>query len=368
MISLPFTTYSLYIAEDLFESDLWQILGLPLQKRLVIITDSNLMQTYGRKVQAILHARGLSTELLAFPAGEEHKTRQTKEQLEDELLSRQFGRDTCFLALGGGLVTDLVGFLAATYCRGVPVIYLPTTLLAMIDASMGGKTGVNTPIGKNLIGTFTQPYAVCMDVSTLRTLPDSEWRNGVAEMIKHALIADVGLFQQMQRTANLSEFQQRKDLLDLIRQNCAIKKSIVVQDEHEQHMRQLLNFGHTIGHAIEALEQYQIGHGEAVAIGMLVECYLAMRAGHLAEAVLTQVYDLLEQYGLPLQTQAFLNRGLFLETLTLDKKSLQMIPRFVLLRDIGHPHIQEGSYTHAVDPNHLQDALDWAAVQFSGGG
>lgn len=368
MISLPFATYSLYIAENLFESDLWQILGPPLQKRLVIITDSNLMQTYGLRMQAILHARGLSTELLAFPAGEEHKTRQTKEQLEDELLGRQFGRDTCFLALGGGLVTDLVGFLAATYCRGVPVIYFPTTLLAMIDASMGGKTGVNTPIGKNLIGTFTQPYAVCMDVNTLQSLPDREWRNGIAEMIKHALIADAGLFQQMQKTANLSEFQQRKDLLDLIHQNCAIKKSIVAQDEHEQHIRQLLNFGHTIGHAIETLEQYQIGHGEAVAIGMLVECYIAMRAGHLTEVVLMQVYELLEQYGLPLQTRVFLNKDLFLQTLILDKKSLQTIPRFVLLEEIGHPYIQEGYYTHTVDPSQLQDALDWAALQFSGEG
>lgn len=364
MVSIPFGAYSLYLAQDLFQTDLVPTLCTPMGRRLAIITDGNLADTYGQALQESLSKQGCVADLLVFPAGEQHKTRHTKAQLEDELFRKHYGRDSCFLALGGGLVTDLVGFLAATYCRGVPVIYLPTTLLAMVDASMGGKTGINTPLGKNLIGTFTQPYAVCMDVSTLQTLPDSEWRNGIAEMIKHSLIVDANLFAQMQSSQDLSALQSRPDLLDLIQTNCAIKKAIVAQDEHEKTIRQLLNFGHTIGHAIETLEDYRIGHGEAVAIGMLVECHLAVQAGHLDRRVLETVREILQRYALPLKTKVFQNKSLFLETLTLDKKSIQSIPRFVLLEGIGQPYVHEGQYTHSVKPKYLDRALDWAADNF----
>ena len=364
MLTIPFGSYSIYLAQHLLQTEMVSNLCTPLRMRLAIITDSNLADTYGQALQQALNQQGCVADLFVFSAGEQHKTRHTKEQLEDELFRKQYGRDSCFLALGGGLVTDLVGFLAATYCRGVPVIYLPTTLLAMVDASMGGKTGINTPLGKNLIGTFTQPYAVCMDVATLQTLPDCEWRNGIAEMIKHSLIADANLFAQMQSSQNLQALQNRADLVDLIQKNCAIKKSIVEQDQHEKSIRQLLNFGHTIGHAIETLEDYRIGHGEAVAIGMLVECHLAVQAGYLAAPVLEVVRALLHRYALPLKTNVFQNKSLFLETLTLDKKSIQSIPRFVLLTEIGQPYVNEGHYTHPVEPEHLDRALDWAAENF----
>lgn len=364
MLTLQFGAYPIYIGPQLYQSDVVMQLCLTLHKRLVIVTDTNLVDSYATALQALLQAQGLSVDLLAFPAGEMHKTRATKQDLEDALLQKQYGRDTCLLALGGGLVTDLVGFLAATYCRGIPVIYLPTTLLAMVDASMGGKTGVNTPLGKNLIGTFTQPHAVCMDVSTLQTLPDREWRNGLVEMIKHSLIADAALFTKLQASSNLPAFQARGDLLQLIQRNCEIKKSVVEQDVREQHIRQLLNFGHTIGHAIETLEDYQIAHGEAVAMGLLVECYLAVKGGYLSEAILHTLHELLQSYELPLQTQAFQDKTLFLQTLALDKKSLQSIPRFVLLKEIGMPHVHDGFYTHQVDPKHLDQALDWAAECF----
>ena len=262
------------------------------------------------------------------------------------------------------MVTDLVGFLAATYCRGVPVIYLPTTLLAMVDASMGGKTGVNTPLGKNLIGTYTQPLAVCMDLSTLQTLPDCEWRNGIAEMIKHALIADAKLYQKMQASQSLSALKNRTDLVELIETNCFIKKTIVEQDEFEQHMRQLLNFGHTIGHAIETIEKYQIGHGEAVAIGMLVECHLAMQMGFISQSFIDQLHMVLQRYELPLKTHAFQNTEVFMQNLCLDKKSLLSIPQFVLLTDAGQPYVKEGCYTHPVKEEHLKQSIDWARKQF----
>ncbi|MCX7091058.1 MAG: 3-dehydroquinate synthase [Legionellales bacterium] len=364
MLTLQFGAYPIYIGSQLYQSDVVIQLCTALHKRLVIVTDTNLMDSYGIALQQLFQAKGVAVELLVFPAGEMYKTRATKQYLEDAMQRKQCGRDTCLLALGGGLVTDLVGFLAATYCRGIPVIYLPTTLLAMVDASMGGKTGVNTPLGKNLIGTFTQPHAVCMDVTTLQTLPEREWRNGLVEMIKHSLIADAALFTKMQASATLQAFQTRADLLYLIQRNCEIKKSIVEQDEREQHMRQLLNFGHTIGHAIETLEDYQIAHGEAVALGILVECYLAVQSGHLSETVLDSVHALLRRYELPLQTKVFQDKALFIQTLVLDKKSLQSIPRFVLLKDVGVPHVLEGVYTHQVAPKHLDQALDWAAERF----
>ena len=355
---------SFYLAENLLQTDLLSTLCTQLNRRVAIITDSHLADSYGRSLQQRLHRQGHAADLFIFPAGESHKTRATKEYLEDELQRKQYGRDCCLLALGGGVVTDLVGFLAATYCRGVPVVYLPTTLLAMVDASIGGKTSVNTPLGKNLIGTFTQPYAVCIDPATLQTLPDCEWRNGIVEMMKHALLADAALFTQMQDWHDLPTLQARGDWLALIEKNYLIKKSMVAQDPHEQGIRQLLNFGHTIGHAIESLQNYQISHGEAVAIGMLVEGFLAVQSGYLSAASLETMRVLLTTYALPLKTTAFQAKSLFLERLTLDKKSIQSRPRFVLLAGIGQPYVHAGQYTHEVHPQHLADALDWAIEHF----
>ena len=354
--------HPLYIDYDLLTSSLLIDYCCNLHKRLVIITDSNIKNLYGTKLQNALLSAGLHVEVLSFPAGENYKTRATKQQLEDELFARQYGRDVCIIALGGGVVTDLVGYLAATYCRGVPVIYTPTTLLAMVDASIGGKTGVDTPFGKNLIGTITQPHAVFMDLSVLQTLPFSEWRNGVVEIIKHALIADLQLFRTIQTMHSL------QDLITpaFIKKNCLIKQAMISQDERDLGQRQLLNFGHTIGHAIEYLEDYQIAHGEAVAIGMLVECYLSVQAGYLHESVLIEVNDLLLKVNLPLRTRAFDCLDVFCNALILDKKSINAIPRFVLLEAIGQPHIVGEQYTHGIDRQSLNAALFWARQKFSG--
>lgn len=364
MTLLQFDSYRVYLDRHLLDSKLLADLCQELNKRIVIVTDSHLQDLYGKPLQISLDKHGISAEMCVFEAGEQHKTRETKQKLEDWLLGKQYSRDTCLLALGGGVVTDLVGFLAATYCRGIPVIYLPTTLLAMIDASMGGKTGVNTPQGKNLVGTFTQPRAIGMDTATLQTLPDREWRNGIVEMIKHGLVSDASLFSHMQETTTLSAFKERTDLLTLIQRNCEIKQSIVSQDEHEHHMRQLLNFGHTIGHAIETLEGYEIAHGEAVAIGMLVECYIALLAGYLSEDILNAVDTVLRQYDLPLHTQVFSEPHVFMEAMNLDKKSIRSVPRFVLLQAVGKPHVNSNLYVHTVSEQQLKQALEWAAVKF----
>lgn len=364
MNPLQYDSYQIHVDENLLSSNLVTSICQKLNKRIVIMTDTHLSKTYGKLLQNTLSQTGVLTEMCVFDAGEQYKTRETKQELEDWLLERRYGRDTCLIALGGGVVTDMVGFLAATYCRGIPVIYLPTTLLAMVDASMGGKTGVNTPLGKNLIGTFTQPYFIGMDISVLHTLPDREWRNGIVEMVKHSLIFDESLFKRMQETPSLSVFKTRKDLAVLIQRNCQIKQSIVAQDEREHHMRQLLNFGHTIGHAIETLENYHMAHGEAVAIGILVESYIAYLAGYLSEEILSIIYDVIKQYELPLHTQVFSNCDTFMAALCLDKKSIRSVPRFVLLQKIGDPYVKDNCYAHEISEEQLIKALKWAVIEF----
>ena len=356
--------YAIHIGPQVLETDLLYACCTQLGRRTVIISDSHLLHSQAKNLQQSLQRQGLHVELLHFPASEANKTRETKQQLEDELLLKQCGRDTCLLALGGGVVLDLVGFLGATYCRGVPVIYIPTTLLAMVDASIGGKTGVNTPQGKNLIGTFTPPYAVFMDTAMLTTLPDKEWRNGVAELIKHSLIADPEMFGQLQRQSYKIKQRDAVFLMEMIHASCLIKKNIVEQDEKEQGIRQLLNFGHTIGHAIEAVEHFKVSHGEAVAIGMLVESYLSVQCGWLPNETLVTIQGLLIDYGLPLQTSAFQDKKAFQQRLLLDKKTVQQRARFVLLDGIGKPHCHEQGYTMAVDLQMLDHALDWAAAHF----
>lgn len=334
-----------------------------LDKQIVIISDDQVPNETIFRVRDLLNDAGLAVTVFYFPAGEIHKTRETKAQLENILLDQQYGRDTCLLALGGGVTTDLVGFLASTYCRGIPVIYLPTTLLAMVDASIGGKTGVNTRHGKNLIGTFYQPLAVFMEVNFLATLPLREWSNGMVEIIKHALIADAELFQQLQASA--ATFQQDQQLLlEIIYKSCLIKKNIVERDEKESGIRQWLNYGHTIGHAVENIEGYCLSHGEAVAIGLLVETKLSIEAGFLAASVLTELQELLNAYQLPLTTRAFEDKERFLHQLQGDKKSQVRIPYFVMLDKIGRARMHAGAAAFSIEPDLLDKVLDWAAKRF----
>lgn len=355
--------YPIYIENNLLDSALLKECCLKLNKRPVIITDSNLVNL-GKRLKDTLQEQGLISELLVFPAGEIHKTRETKQLLEDELLTRQYGRDTCLIALGGGVVSDLVGFIGATYCREIPVIYIPTTLLAMVDASIGGKTAVNTPYGKNLIGTFTQPHAVFIDTNTLKTLPKREWHNGMAEIIKHSMIADADLFYMLQSNSAKIKNHDFALLIDIIYRNCLIKKNIVEQDEKEQGIRKLLNFGHTIGHAIEKIENYNISHGEAIAIGMLVETQLSIQHGYLNPDTLAILDKILKDYGLPLKTRAFQNKDILRKTLMLDKKAINNTPYFVLLDEIGKPHNHNG-YCVSLDSIYLENALNWAAENFA---
>lgn len=329
-------------------------------EKIVIITDDQVKKHIGTTLTNQLQAANISVALFSFPAGEIYKTRETKQQLEDQLFQHQYGRDTCIIALGGGVVLDLAGFLAATYCRGIPVIYIPTTLLAMVDACIGGKTSVNTVYGKNLIGSFTQPELVIMDIDTLASLSKSEFTNGIVELAKHALIANSNLFATLQAHTSESLRNSPDILVNLVRESAKIKLKIVEQDVTEKHIRKLLNFGHTIGHAVELLEDFSISHGQAVAIGMVVEAYISVKKGILSPSALNDIISFFYQYDISLQTKAFNNSQAFLNALILDKKTINHSPHFVLLGDIGKPYTPDQIYTHTIDIDLLHNALKWA--------
>jgi 3-dehydroquinate synthase len=246
--------------------------------RVAVITDDRVGPLYAARIAEPLGARA---SVFSMPSGEEHKTRETWARLTDEMLDAGFGRDTVVVALGGGVVGDVAGFVAATYMRGVPVVQVPTTLLAMVDASVGGKTGVDTRHGKNLVGAFWQPVSVIIDPRVLATLPERETLAGFAEIIKHGVIADASYLRDA--TAFLKDRAAATGgataLEALIRRSIAIKSDVVVRDEREAGLRKVLNFGHTVGHAIEAACNYELLHGECVAIGMVVEARIAERLG-----------------------------------------------------------------------------------------
>ncbi|MDB4876875.1 MAG: 3-dehydroquinate synthase [Gemmatimonadetes bacterium] len=267
--------------------------------RYAIVTDSNVGPVYAAHVRNALDASRAT--VFTIPAGEAHKTRDIWARLTDELLASGFGRDTTVVALGGGVVGDLAGFVAATFMRGVPYVQVPTSLLAMIDASVGGKTGVDTAAGKNLVGAFHQPAAVVADTSVLATLPLEHLRAGLAEAIKHGVIADAAYFESVCRFASsLSTADVTGDaMLDLVARSVEIKADVVRRDEREGGVRKSLNFGHTIGHAVELCSNYTLLHGNAVAIGMAYESVLAERMGVAAQGTAALVRVAVRAAGLP---------------------------------------------------------------------
>jgi 3-dehydroquinate synthase len=272
-------------------------------REAALIGDARVMALYGEAVAARLRVVAARVEQLDFPAGDVHKTRATKERLEDELSTRGLGRELCVVALGGGVSLDVAGFVAATYLRGVPHVNLPTSLLAQVDAAVGGKTGVNTPQGKNLIGAFHQPAVVLVDRDFLRTLPAPEWRNGLAEMVKLAVVADAALFEWI---AARTEALRAPGAIDEhpLRRCLEIKAAIVGEDERESGRRSVLNFGHTFGHAIEHALEHSVSHGAAVAMGMILEARVARALGTFGEEDGQRLERCLDELGLPTRRPA----------------------------------------------------------------
>lgn len=327
---------------------------LSLEKRYALITDEQVAVLYGNALKEELCAAGLDVSLFSIKAGEMFKTRQTKHVLEDALLSKGLGSETVMIALGGGVVTDVAGFVAATYCRGIPLISIPTTLLSMIDASIGGKTGVNTAEGKNLIGAYHPSSLILIDVSFLKTLPELEMRNGYAEMIKYGLIASAPLF-------DLLEKKRSSFLIESIQRSIEIKKKTIEMDFFEKGLRRILNFGHTFGHALEAILNYEIPHGQAVALGMAFESFLSMKLASLKSCEYERILRVLKAYDFPLNIPRHIDFDVFLSVLSRDKKACfsrvqKTHSRFVLLDAIGKAKGFEGEYCSRVDETLLREA------------
>jgi 3-dehydroquinate synthase len=307
-----------------------------LQGRAAIVTDSNVGPLYAGRVQRSLQACGIETTVITVPAGEKSKSLPVAEQVCDELIAAGLDRSSFLVALGGGVIGDLAGFVAAIYYRGIPFVQIPTTIVAQVDSSVGGKTGVNARGGKNLIGSFHQPRAVIADVDTLRSLPPREYNEGFAEIIKHALIRDPALFGELPEKATA-------DMPALIRRNVEIKARIVEADEHETTgERALLNFGHTIGHAIENAAEYgTFLHGEAISLGLLAACRLSERKAGLPSSIVQATLAKLRYYQLPVSLTDSIPTETIMAALLRDKKFAAGSIRFVLLRDVGDAFVSK---------------------------
>jgi 3-dehydroquinate synthase len=333
----------------------------PIAARFAIFCDEAVALLYGNKWSAQLQKMGLDIALFTFPSGEKEKSRERKAELEDLLFSQKFGRDTCMIALGGGVVTDLIGFLASTYCRGVPLIFAPTTLLAMVDAAIGGKTGINTRFGKNLIGTFYPADKILVDPAILSSLSVSEWTSGIAEVIKYALIRSPQLFESIKQWNPTDQAYLEK----IIHECICIKTQIVEMDyEEKTGLRRILNFGHTIAHALELLENYHLSHGEAVAIGLLVESYLSLKMGHLSNSAWIEIERLIKSFPFSLQISSAVTSEGIHSAIALDKKASKGSARFVSLEKIGACNPFNDEYCLEVPKTILDEALAWMIVQF----
>lgn len=339
-VDLPGTPYDIRIEAGLIDRCGEAIRAVSSAKRIGIVTDSAVGPLYAERVKRSLNASGFEVVIAMLRAGEAHKTLHALLPVFDAFLDAKFERSTPILALGGGVVGDMTGFVAATLLRGVPFIQMPTTLLSMVDASVGGKTGVDHSAGKNLIGAFHQPKAVLIDPATLSTLSNREFRSGLAECIKHDVIRDADGFAVLERELDQILSLDLPRLGELIAHNVAIKAKVVMADPFEKGERAHLNFGHTFGHAIESVSQFSYAHGEAIALGMCAASYAAVRLRMIDEAVRDRIENLIARAGLPI-------RGLTLEVEPIveamysDKKVSAGKLRFVLPDRLGHVVIRD---------------------------
>jgi 3-dehydroquinate synthase len=325
----------------------------------VVVSDSHVAPLHGEPFVEALRSRGRRAELLSFPAGEGHKTRETKAGLENALLRLQAGRDTSVIAVGGGVTGDLAGFLAATWHRGVPVYQVPTSLLAMVDAAVGGKTGVDLAGGKNLVGAFHQPAGIAVEPALLRTLPDADLRHGLAEGVKLAAVADAALFALLERSAEALRARDGAAVLDVVSRCIAGKHRIVARDEREAGPRAALNFGHTVGHALERLSGFAVPHGEAVSIGCALEAAMAVEATGFPEGHRARLVAMLAGFGLPTRWPDGIPLAGLLPAMQADKKAREGRVRFALPARLGR--MPAGEPTVEVDAAVVRRALDGRA-------
>jgi len=342
-VPLPDQSYPVMVAEPgLAHLGPWlatgeQVAVQPGQK-ILLVSNPTIFKHYGPLVVDSLQQSGYAVRHLLLPAGERYKTLRSIQKIYAAALEFRLERQSAMLSLGGGVVGDMTGFAAATWLRGIPFVQVPTSLLAMVDAAIGGKTGVNHPLGKNLIGAFHQPRLVLIDPAVLQTLPPREFRAGMAEVIKYGVIWDADLFARLEAAPRLDQYRiLSPDLLHtILTRSCQAKADVVSQDEKEAGLRAILNYGHTVGHAVESLMHYKgVNHGEAVAIGMVAAGHIAVAAGFWTAEENARQLALLEKTGLPTQLPQGLDFDAILTALQADKKVQDGKVRFVMPKGIG---------------------------------
>ena len=336
------SSYEIYIGKSIMDR-----MGLILNKqkwasRYICITDSRVLPLHGERVQQTLREKGLKSDMIDFPPGEASKDIKTCLRICDQLMAMGADRQTALIALGGGVVGDITGFVASIYMRGIPYIQVPTTLLAQVDSSIGGKTGIDLPFGKNLLGTFYQPKGVFIDLAFLQTLEPQEMKNGLAEVVKYGIIDDPGLFSILETRAQDITNQDIDLLEEIVIRSCRIKKGVVEIDEQEKGMRRILNFGHTIGHAIETESGYTIPHGDAVSMGMVAASILSERMRYLAAKERERITALIKTIKLPDRIPANLSPEGIFSHMKGDKKKAGDTLNLVLLKKIGIPFVTNG--------------------------
>lgn len=321
---------------------------LHIPERIIIITDANIENLYAGHVYSALLNFGFRPEIISIPAGEKHKTLDTVRFVYDKMHDAGCGRDTAVIAVGGGVVGDLAGFVAATYHRGIPFVQVPTTLLAQVDSSVGGKVGVNLPYGKNLVGAFYQPRFVFIDTKTLITLSQRELRSGMAEVIKYGAILDGELFEMIAGVIDSLLIPDINLYSDIIERCCALKASVVERDERESGYREILNFGHTVGHAIEALTGYStLTHGEAITYGMMAETHTSVNHCGLPKEEAHRLCSLLLRLSPPPLPDTIDDEQIYLAMFN-DKKVRSGVLRFSLINKIGDAAFGESPEPHYV--------------------
>ena len=327
-------------------------------RKFAVITDTNVCDMYAKPICEKLLRVGYDVDMFVFPAGEKSKTRETKANIEDAMLEKNYRRDCCIIAVGGGVVTDISGFVAGTFGRGVPFINYATTLLAAADASVGGKTAVDTPLATNLIGLFHQPKKVYIDIAAWRTLPEREVRSGMAETIKHACLASEDMFEFLEE--NMNDVMAFKPFACeyIAENNCQIKYKVVMQDEKETGLREVLNLGHTVGRAVETVSQYRLLHGEAVAIGLVAQAMLSEKYGYMTSEQVQRVVALIEKAGLPVSIPEYIDKEELVKKLYTDKKVRNGKLRFVMQKGIGGVvEFTPGVFAMAVEEEVARDII-----------
>jgi len=355
-VSIRGESYPIVIGTDLEPALLDAIAKVPAS-RIAIITDSGVKKHWGKEIQSMAKKSGKPVELFAFPAGEKNKNQKTVTALQHALLKKRYGRDTLILAFGGGVVGDLAGFVAATYLRGVPYIQIPTTTLAMVDSSIGGKVGIDTPYGKNTIGAFYQPKAVIADLRFVETQKADHVVNGLMEAIKTFITSDKESLELIEKLDPKNPAKDMQTLQEIVTRSIQIKAGIVMRDETEKHERMVVNFGHTIGHAVELLSKFKLPHGYCVGLGILAEAKVSELKGILHGVDRLYIEGLLKKFGVTSKPLHKFPIKKILEATRMDKKSRAGVPQYVLLKEIGSVYVEDGKFAHPVVDDIVESAI-----------